>query len=171
MKTKLFAMALVGLFTINGAMAQEQGDVRAGLGLVIGTKSGVDSDGEKAGVGISPSVEYIFTDAISGSASYDWYFKSSVGGTDISISSFNIDGRYYFVTGSTQVYGLVGVGFLKSKVEAGGVKISDSDTGLNIGGGAIFGLSDTMGVNTQLKWQTAGKDGQLAATVGLVYTF
>ncbi len=37
MKTKLLTVALLCLFAINDAMAQEKGNFRAGLGLVIGT--------------------------------------------------------------------------------------------------------------------------------------
>ncbi|SMD37870.1 Outer membrane protein beta-barrel domain-containing protein [Reichenbachiella faecimaris] len=170
MKTKLLALALVGLFAINGAMAQEQGDMRAGLGVVLGTKAGFDEDGEKLGFGLAPSFEYMITDAISGAVSYDWYFKSSVGGVDINISYLNIDGRYYFMTGDTQVYGLAGLGFGMSKVSAGGGSVSDSEAGLNIGAGAVFPMSDALGINAQAKYQTAG-DGQLAITAGVVYTF
>ncbi|MEO9804840.1 MAG: outer membrane beta-barrel protein [Reichenbachiella sp.] len=166
MKTKLLALALVSLFAVNGAMAQEQGDMRAGIGVVIGTKAGVDADGSKAGFGLSPSFEYVFADAISGAVSYDWYFKSTVGGTDINIASFNIDGRYYFVTGDTQVYGLAGIGIIRNEIGP----LSDSETGLNIGAGATFGLSDSMGINGQIKYQTPG-DGQLVIGAGVVFMF
>ncbi|WP_456459341.1 outer membrane beta-barrel protein [Reichenbachiella sp.] len=167
MKTKLLALALVGLFSINSAIAQEQGDFRAGLGIVLGTKAGVDDDGSsKMGFGLSPSIEYLITDVISGAASYDWYFKSDVGGTDVSISSFNIEGRYYFMTDDTQVYGVAGLGIVKAKIG----DFSDSETGLNIGAGANFPLSDVLGANAELKYQTAG-DGQLAIKAGVFYTF
>lgn len=170
MKTKLLALALVGLFAINGAMAQEQGDMRAGLGLVLGTKAGFDEGGEKLGIGLAPSFEYMITDVISGAVSYDWYFKSSVGSVDINVSYLNIDGRYYFMTDDVQVYGLAGLGIGMSKVKVGGDSESDSETGLNLGAGANFPLSDALGLNAEAKYQTAG-EGQLAIKAGVFFTF
>ncbi|UXX79273.1 porin family protein [Reichenbachiella carrageenanivorans] len=171
MKTKLLALALVSLFAINGAMAQEQGEIRAGLGLVLGTKAGVSDTGEsKIGFGLSPSVEYLITDVISGNASYDFYFKSSVGGVDYKLSYLNIEGKYYFMTDDLQVYGLAGIGVGFAKAEANGVSASTSETGLNIGGGVCLPLTDVLGFNGELKYQTAG-DGQLAIKAGVFYTF
>lgn len=180
MKTKLLALALVGLFSINGALAQEQGDMRGSLGLVLGTKAGISDDGEfKMGFGITPAFEYVFTDAMSANASYDFYFKSSVDGGSFTLSSFNIDYRYYFMTDDVQVYGLAGIGFMKGKFKQdGGGSISNSETGLNIGVGAIFPLSDMLGFNAQLKYQTpkfqdiTGEEGSnIAINAGVVYTF
>lgn len=171
MKTKLLALALVSLFAINGAMAQEQGEIRAGLGLTLGTKAGVSDTGEsKIGFGLSPSVEYLITDVISGNASYDFYFKSSVGGADFSFSYFNIEGKYYFMTDDLQVYGLAGLGIGMVKTKFGGVSDSDSEVGLNIGGGVNLPLTDVLSFNGELKYQTAG-DGQLAIKAGVFYTF
>lgn len=164
MKTKLLGLSLIILFAITSVSAQEKGEVRAGLGLIGGTKAGIENDGStKLGLGLSTSVEYMVTDAISGSVSYDYYFPSTVGGIDFKISYFNIDGRYYFIKGNTQVYGLVGVGI-------GAASPGTGETGLNVGAGAVFPISDALGINAQLKYQTPG-DGQLAMQAGLVYTF
>lgn len=180
MKTKLLALALVGLFAFNGAMAQEQGDIRGSLGLVLGTKAGISDEGEfKLGFGLTPAVEYVFTDAMSANASYDLYFKSSVDGGSFTLGSFNIDYRYYFMTDDMQLYGLVGVGFMSGKFKQdGGGTISSSETGLNIGAGAIFPLSDMLGFNAQVKYQTpkfadiSGEEGSnIAINAGIVYTF
>ncbi|MEP2024083.1 outer membrane beta-barrel protein, partial [Reichenbachiella sp.] len=122
---------------------------------------------------------YVFTDAMSANLSYDWYFKSSVDGGDFTLSSFNIDYRYYFMTGDTQVYGLAGIGFMKGKFEVdGGGSTSSTETGLNIGVGAIFPLSDALGINAQLKYQTpkfqnfsGDESANIAINAGVVYTF
>ncbi len=176
---KLFTVALIGLFAINGAVAQEKRNIRAGFGVVLGTNSGFDAGGPKLGFGLSPSIEYFFTDVISANVAFDLYFKSKYVVENVSsinsTSSFNIDARYYFQTGDVQLYGLVGLGVVKVKIES---KIESKFDGhqmpniipynsisvscLNIG--CVWGL----GVNLQAKHQTSG---QLAFGGGLVYTF
>lgn len=180
MKTKLLALALVALFAFSSAMAQDQGDMRGSIGLVIGTKTAIDDNGEtKMGLGITPAFEYVFADAMSGNLSYDFYFKSDITGASVQISSFNIDYRYYFVTGDTQVYGLAGLALMKAKTEITGLgSVSTSETGLNIGAGANFGLSDSMLLNVQAKYQTpkfadasGSENSNIALNAGVVFAF
>lgn len=180
MKTKLLALALVGLFAFSGAMAQEQGDMRGSIGLALGTKTAIDDNGNtKMGIGITPGFEYVFADAMSGSLSYDYYFKSDVTGASVRVSSFNIDYRYYFVTGDTQVYGLAGLALMSAKTEITGLgSVTTSETGLNIGAGANFGLSDSMLINLQAKYQTpkfadasGSESSNIALNAGIVFAF
>ncbi|MDA0196924.1 MAG: hypothetical protein O2887_09940 [Bacteroidetes bacterium] len=113
MKTKFIVFALGTLFTINSSFGQSKGDFRPSLGLVFGTKAGIDEGGEKGQIGITPGIEYLFANSIGANVSYDYYFESKVegSGSDLSIQfgSLNIDGRYYFVPA---IYGLVGIAFL-----------------------------------------------------------
>ena len=178
MKIKLLALALVGLFTINGAMAQEQGDMRASFGIALHPAAAIDTNnGEfKLGIGLTPAFEYVFADAMSANASYDYYFKTEEGGGSYAYSSFNIDYRYYFLTDDIQVYGLAGLGFVKVDLGSAG---SGSDTGLNIGAGMNYPLSDMLGVNAQVKYNTkklgnpfTGEEkANIAFNLGLVYMF
>ncbi|MEM9857838.1 MAG: hypothetical protein AAF843_10795 [Bacteroidota bacterium] len=141
------------------ANAQEQGLIRATVGLNYGT--------EIEELGINIGGEYLVTDVISAGLSYTSFFAPD----PLSFSSFNIDGRYYFLTDGPYVYGLLGIGIVRTTVDFGPLgTISDSTTGLNIGGGALFPFTDNLGVLTQLKFNTAG-DGQLVIQGGLAYTF
>ncbi|MEP5365511.1 MAG: outer membrane beta-barrel protein [Reichenbachiella sp.] len=156
MKTKLLALALVGLFTINGAMAQEQGDIRANAGLnyLFGPWGG---DGR---IGFGLGGEYLITDAISIAPSY--YFSNK---DDLKLNILNIDARYYFVTGDTQVYGKVGF------ASYGG---DASESGLTLGAGGIFNLSDNLGLNAELDYGLSKPFDDafgLGAKFGVVYTF
>lgn len=175
-------MALIGLFTFSGAIAQEKGDIRAGLGLAFGTKAGVDESGTKGALGITPSVEYMFKENMSGAISYDIFFKSEVsvddglGGsvsTSLKLSSLNLDYRYYFMTGETQIYGIAGLAFITAKAELEflGTPISESntETKLNLGIGGFFELSDNIGAIGQLKFQTGTE--QVVLNAGLAYKF
>lgn len=167
---KFTILSLFAAFLLVGvsANAQEQGDIRVGAGLAVGTKAGVDESGEKLGFGINVGAEYLITDAISLAPSYTFFFKSSVAGTDFSLSAINIDARYYF--GESGVYGLAGFSSVKAKAEAGGFSASTSEGGLNIGAGIMYPLSDNLFANGQVKYQTPG-EGQLVINAGIAFAF
>ena len=160
MKTKLLALALVGIFAFSGAMAQEQGDVRVngGISFLTGPYGG-DSR-----IGFGVGGEYLITDNISGAASYYMSNKDS-----FKLNMFSIDGRYYFLTDDFQAYGVAGISFINGD---GGF----SETGFALGAGGIFGISDALGVNAELKYQLNKPTGfsdplGLQINAGLVYTF
>ncbi len=168
---KFTILSLFAAFLLVGvsANAQEQGDIRVGAGLAIGTKAGVDESGEKLGVGINLGGEYLITDAISLAPSYTFFFKSSVAGSDFSRSALNIDARYYF--GESGVYGLAGFSSVSAKVEVPGFgSVSTSEGGLNIGAGIMYPLSDNLFANGQVKYQTPG-EGQLVINAGVAFAF
>ncbi|MEP1033697.1 outer membrane beta-barrel protein [Ekhidna sp.] len=168
---KFTILSLFAAFVLFGfsANAQEQGDIRVGAGLAIGTKAGVDDDGsEKLGLGINVGGEYLITDVISLAPSYTFFFKSSVGGVDFSLSAINVDARYYF--GDSGVYGLAGFSSVKAKAESGGFSASTTEGGLNIGAGIMYPLSDNLFANGQVKYATPG-DGQLVINAGIAFAF
>ncbi|WP_436517422.1 outer membrane beta-barrel protein [Ekhidna sp. To15] len=171
---KFTILSLFAAFVLFGfsANAQEQGDIRVGAGLAIGTKAGAEANGNtvdsKLGIGINLGAEYLVTDAISIAPSYTFFFKNSVGGADYSSSSLNIDARYYF--GESGVYGLAGFASGTAKVEGGGFSLSTSEGGLNIGAGIMYPLSDNLFANGQVKYTTPG-DGQLVINAGVAFAF
>lgn len=164
MKKSLLTVALVAVFGF-ASMAQEQGDIRVGAGLALGSKAGLDDNGdEQLGIGINLAAEYLIIDALSIAPSYTFFFKNEVGGADFSLSSLNIDARYYF--GTSGVYGLAGFASVKAKGEGGGITVTDTESGLNIGAGIMLPLSDNLFFNGQAKYQTPG-DGQLVFNLGV----
>ena len=179
MKKLLLTAALVAVLGF-AATAQEQGDIRVGGGLALGTKAAVDENGTKAGLGINLGGEYFVTDIISIAPSYTFFFKSTIDQPDgfggnfessIRYGSFNIDGRYYFSDG--MFYGLAGLGIVSVKAEVSGFGAgSESEVGLNLGGGVMYPLSDTMFLNGQLKYNTAdlGDGSQLVINAGVLFT-
>lgn len=161
----LFAFAAV-------SNAQTEGDFRLNGGLAYGSEAGFDG----GGAGINVGLEYFFTDVISAAPSYTYFFESTedVLGTEFSarLSSINIDGRYYFQTDGFQAYGLAGIAILAINTTTpdffgtGTIETSDSETGLNIGAGIVYPLSEKIGLNGQLKYQTPG-EGQLVLNAGV----
>lgn len=158
MKTKLLALAIIGLFAINNANAQSQGDIRVNAGLInLFSPYGGDYR-----VGFGFGGEYLITDVISIAPSYYLTNKDSN-----KLNMFSIDGRYYLMTDATQVYGVAGISFISGD---GGF----SETGLAIGAGALFGISDNLGVNAELKYQFNKPFNDalgLQANIGLAYKF
>lgn len=129
-------------YTVN---AQQSRDVRGsgGIGYLF----------DPGTIGIGAGFEYVFQDAMSGNISIYSYDGSSI---------FALDYRYYFVTGSTQVYANAGFSSLTGA------------SGLNLGAGAIFPVQDRLGIGAAFKYELAkpgteaiGLNGQ----VGIVYTF
>lgn len=190
MKKLVFSLLIV-LMATGVSFAQEQGEIRLGASIALGTKAGLDEGGAKIGPGINVGGEYFITDEISGSLNYTYFFKSSYDATYFGStvestsrrSSFNIDGKYYFMSDNVQVYGLAGLAFMNVKststseqmnwntgqTETTTLEYKDGETGVNIGGGVVVPLTDVMGFNGQLKYQTPG-DGQLVVNAGIVYS-
>lgn len=149
--------------------AQEAGALRAGLGLAIGTETGLDNNGDEAlGVGLNIGAEYFFLDQLSAAPSFTLFFPSSVdlgglGEISVSYNSINLDARYYFYQSSIEAYGIAGLSIASVTAETTtnvpflgqtNVKSSDSEVGLNIGAGANFGLTDVLGLNVQAIYNT-----------------
>ncbi|WP_343330121.1 hypothetical protein [Polaribacter staleyi] len=154
MKKVLFiaALALLGFSNVN---AQEKGDFSGFAGLTYPLTSGAD-------LGINVGVEYLFTDVIAVAPSFSYYFTEDVTSTVI-----NIDGRYYLGGDeSLKYFGLAGISFSSVKFEG----FSVSDTGINVGGGLIYGLSENLGLIAQLKYGSVGA-GALEPMVGVNFNF
>ena len=173
-KITILTLFTAFLFVGVTANAQEQGDIRVTAGLAIGTKAGIDDHGSsKIGLGLNVGGEYLVTDVISVAPSYTLFFKSEVQGGAVSnqFSSFNLDGRYYFSDG--KFYGLAGLSFASVTAKAdfgfGSVEETDSTTGLNLGGGTMIPLGDTMFLNGQVKYNTPLE--QLDIQVGIAFGF
>lgn len=158
-------------------MAQEQGDIRARVGLALGTKASADEDtGDvKAGLGINLGAEYMITDAISIAPSYTMFFKTEfTGGGEIKPSIFNIDARYYF--GESGIYGLAGLAMQAVKFEGGGFSQTNNATTFNLGAGIELPISDNLNFNGQLKYmgtddEETFEDPQLVVNAGVSFKF
>ena len=160
----IILLVFLGQSTIFG---QEKGQIRAGGGLAIGTKSALSETGDdKVGLGITFGAEYFITDEIAISPAYTFFFKSSVmvQGVDVSIktSAFDVDGKYYFFKKGVVFYGLFGFSFGLIKEETiimfGNVpqtiNTSDNPFGINLGAGADYIVYKNIYVNGQVKFNT-----------------
>jgi len=179
-KNVLLAIALLAFIGQSNVWAQEKGQIRAGVGLTMGTESAISDTGEsKLGFGIVIGGDYFVTDAISIAPSYSFFFKSSVdagGGQEVSIkaSSFDVDGKYYFVKSGVNIYGLAGLSFGFAKATATidfgagptEISVSENQIGFNLGAGLDYYLSDKVYLNGQVKYTISGLE-QLAINLGV----
>lgn len=116
--------------------------------VAIGPYAGYNLDAEEMYIGTN--FRFTIPAAIGNSylvanPGFDYYpfIGSSVDGTDVSASyyGFNLDVFYPFVLSSESVTPYVGAGLLigRASAEAFGITVSDTDVGLNLKGGAMFG--------------------------------
>jgi opacity protein-like surface antigen len=115
------------LFT-NTSYSQDATDIKVGGGLIYGS--------EVEAIGIQAGAKYGVTNEISAAADFAIYFPDNYDWWTI-----NVNGHYHFVTeDDKKVYGLAGLNYATIKVEFLGQSASDSELGLNVGGGAEFAL-------------------------------
>lgn len=152
---KLFFLTIV-VFVVSSAKAQTAGDIRLQLGGDYGF--------EIERFGINLGAEYVFLDNISAAPNFTFYFPEN----DVNASNLNIDLRYYLTHDQLQFYGMAGFTTLWASTNYMGVKSSASNSGANIGVGAVVRFGGNFGINPEVKYQTMG-DGQVVAKVGLVY--
>lgn len=170
---KTTILTLVTAFLLTGFItnAQQAGDIRVSGGLAVGTKARFDDDGDTTlGLGVNLGAEYLITDVVSLAPSFSGFFKNEIGGADFSTRALNIDARYYFGS-DTQLYGLLGFTSVTSKAKGGGLSITNTDSGLNLGVGANLPFGDSLLGNLQAKFQTAAddNDGQIVLNAGVVF--
>lgn len=184
---RCLVVALLLSLSVN-SVAQVAGKIRAFGGLALGSEAGIDDDGSSnAQLGFTLGGEYFVTDDISIAPNYTSFFKSEVSSeSSVKYSAINLDGRYYIKSNAVDFYGLLGIAFVRGKVElppmlisggGGGTTVTtftdggsftDTETGLNIGGGVVLPLTDRLGFNGQVKYQTPG-NGQLVLNAGVIF--
>jgi opacity protein-like surface antigen len=121
--------------------AQAQTDL--GAGVLLG---GYDS------IGIEAKANFGVTDQISISPSFDYFLVDSA--YDWTMFMISADGHYNFEVGEGFVaYPLIGLNYLN--ISGDGYSWG-TGIGLNIGGGATYGLSDSMKLYAEAKYMRTG---------------
>jgi len=110
---------------------------------------------------------YGFTEEISGAADVIFFFPENIDWFE-----FNANGHYKFLAEEgMSVYGLAGLNYVSISVDipsfngSGGGSVSNSEIGLNLGGGAEFDV-DFANIYGELKYVLSNAD-QLVLSAGL----
>ncbi len=159
MKKVLLTATLVAILGFT-ASAQESGDMMINAGVGISTGSFGADEGD---TGFGAGFEYVFADAMSGGVEY-----MSYSGDGFTFSAIGIDYKYYFMTEDFKAYGKAGLSLLGGDVE--------STTGINLGVGGIYGISDQFGIGAGIDYNLSKPDGAqdpfgLIIRAGLSYMF
>ena len=157
LRISLVFIALICIAFVSNA--QSRGDFRAGAGLGVAP----GPFGEEVNIGFGANIEYLFKSNMSGSVEH-YFFANE----NFTANMLDINFRYYFVTGPTQVYGNVGLSNVVGDLE--------SKLGLNLGAGAIFPLVNSFGISTALNYNPAKPVGAqspfgFGLKAGVMYTF
>ena len=133
----------------NSAEAQtEEGDIKLGVGLAFG--SGVGFAGLDNDLGIRVDGYYAVTPEIRAGADFTFYFPKSEGDVDLTVWELNFNGNYIFLDeDGLLVYALAGINITGISIDVPSVNTgfgtfggssSDSEFGLNLGGGLEYAL-------------------------------
>ncbi len=152
-RTIKLALLLFGLIFAYNTSAQAQ-DIKAGGGLAYGS--------EVEAIGVQVSGVYDITEEVSGAADFIIFFPDGYDFWEL-----NLNAHYgFYAEDNVRVYGLAGLNYATTKVDLipSGSR-SNSELGLNLGGGAEFGL-DFANLYSELKYVLGDAD-QLAISAGL----
>lgn len=157
---KLFGISslILGILFVLNTNAMAQNEFSAGGGLAYGT--------EVEAIGIQGGATYSFTEEFRGAADIIIFFPDNYDWWEL-----NLNGHYKFLAEEgISVYALAGINYATLSVDFGQLgSASDSEVGLNIGGGAEFGV-DFAKLYTELKFVLGNAD-QLALSAGLRFPF
>ena len=101
-----------------------------------------------------------------GEADFSYYLEGTDG---LSYWEFNLNANYMIINaGGFDIYALAGLNFFHFSTETILGNFSDTDTGLNIGGGAEMGLTDSVNLFGEAKFALGGAE-QLFLAVGALF--
>lgn len=144
------------IFLTNSSFAQYQGEVRIQMDTEYGFATNL--------YGFGLVGEYFIIDRLSVVPSAI-IFLPQTG----KASSLNLDARYYLTEGISQFYGVLGLNSSRRRLEfaAPGEDLIIR-TGINIGAGYIYRLSEEFAIESQFKYQPH-YDNNFVIGLGIIY--
>lgn len=134
----------------------ETENIRVGVGLAFG--SGVGSGSLDNDLGVRIDGYYPVNPQIRAGGDFTFYFPKSEGGVDFTVWELNFNGNYIFLEeNELRLYGLAGINITGLNVSFNGESDSDSEIGLNLGGGVEYPL-DFADLFGELKFGGIGGD-------------
>ena len=166
MKRILIILAAIFCFAIVNAEAQEKGQMAAGVNFNLGAGYG----GGYSNFGIGAKFQYSFTDHIRVEPAFTYYFKKDY----LSMWDFFANVHYVFgmANDKLNLYPLAGIGVLGAKASVLGYSASNTNFGVNLGGGVEYKLSDKFALGAEIKYAIVGNSyGHLGVQIGATYLF
>jgi outer membrane protein X len=177
-KTAIVVIALA--LTVGTVNAQSKGDMAAGANVVLGTGDGLSN------FGIGAKFQYNILDPLRLEGSFTYFMPKDYGYSLLAEAKLNmwdisVNAHWLFpVADKITVYPLAGLGIVgtsyKASVDMGewgsyGGSASDSDFGLNLGGGVDFKISQAVALNVEAKYKIGGSWSRLIVSAGVAFQF
>lgn len=146
------AIAVIAFTTVVfTANAQEKGDMAWGVQGAYTSWEGYPDDVSMIGLGAK--FRYNVTDPIRLEGAFTYFLEKD----NVSMWDFSADAQWLFpVAEKVTLYPAAGLGIYGYKADFGSFgSHSDSELGLNLGGGADFRISEKTAITAQLKYNTA----------------
>ncbi len=148
----LACCAVLGL----AAHAQKKGDQAFGVNLSYA------DDLETVGLGVK--YQYSFTKRVRGEGSFDYFFENR----GLKAWDLNANVHYLFpLDKKFTLYPLAGLTLVHLSAFGG----SDSNFGINLGGGGSYEIDSKWRANVEMKYQAFDGGGQFVPSIGLAYKF
>jgi outer membrane protein X len=169
----VIALTMVAL----SANAQQKGDMAAGANIVLGTGDDLTN------FGIGAKFQYNVLDPLRLEGSFTYFLPKEygLGTTKLNMWDISVNAHWIFpVAEKINLYPLAGLGIFGTKakvdIDLGGLgkyggSASDTDFGLNIGGGVDFKISQTVLLNVEAKYRISGEWSRLIASAGVAFMF
>lgn len=161
---------ILSLFILTATFFTADAQFSAEAGLTFQTKI------KKAGIQVKGV--YDITEKISGAAGINFIFTETAPEVKNSLTEINLDGHYMLLQEEKfSFYPLAGLNFTRSKVKfdsqvLGDFSASNTTTGLNVGGGILLPISDTIRIVVEAKAIVAGDNGsRVGFYAGANYAF
>ena len=159
---KLFIIALMVFVGMSVQAQSVKGDMAAGVNLAYGTKDGFSN------FGLGAKFQYNFTDALRIEPSATYFLKKDL----VSMWDVNVNLHYLFtVAEKFQLYPLAGASLVGMKADYGIGSASETKFGFNVGGGAQYWVTETLGLNLDIKYQIVSDFDRPVFSLGGVYKF
>ena len=140
---KALLLLIFGMILQFSVQAQETGDSRVHVLGQYGLRF------EEWGVGAG--WEYFFSDNFALMPHYTRIFPR-VG----SASNFSTDLRYYLTSGASPIYVMAGYSLTSENLQPGMAGTRRTNSGANVGVGAVIPLQDWISLSTEFKFQSQG---------------
>jgi outer membrane protein X len=158
MKKLMFLIASL-ILCIGSAYAQK-GQMAAGVNLNYGT--------DISTIGLGGKFQYGITDEIRGEAAFNHSFTKDF----TKMWDFEVTGHYLFpLSEKVTVYPLAGFCFTKVIANVGNLSASESNFGVNLGGGIEYPIIEALSVGLEAKYQFVSNLDQAIFNLGFTYKF
>ncbi len=159
-KLVVLVLAIVGLTTMTHA--QTKGEMAAGVHFAYGSGDGFSN------MGFGAKFQWNVLDNLRVEPSFTYFLKKDY----VSMWDISANAHYQFMLSEKfGIYPLAGLSIMGVKAGIGEYKVSDSEFGLNLGGGVDFDLSSSLALNVEAKYKIGGNWSRFIASVGVVYKF